>query len=85
MEAHNNDTSIPAPTNLAALEAWNSRLEQEYQNYSSTWNSLENTSISLNSRREGLDNTYNTLMSSEEKSWISYYPIGIVKDISVYW
>jgi hypothetical protein len=85
MDAHNDNMSVQAPTNLAALEAWDSRLDQEYQNYSNTWNSLENTSISLNSRREGLNDIYNSLMSSEERNWISYYPIGIVKDISVYW
>ena len=82
---YNSRTGSNSTYSISQLNAWKSRLDQEYENYSNTWNTLDSTRISLNSRLTGLEETYNSLMSSDERNWTSYYPIGIVKGFQVYW
>ena len=74
-----------APANQAELEAWQAKLDAEYDEYRSTWNRLEAWRQQLNMQKSVLDGRLNALHNAEESKWITFSPMGIVKDIDIYW
>lgn len=80
----NSALSTPS-TNLADLEAWQARLDAMYDQYKSTWKRLEAWRQQLNAQRAALNGRLNALRNAEESKWITFSPMGIVKEIDIYW
>lgn len=75
----------PAPSNLASLQSWKAGLDAKYDQYSQTWNRLDGWKKQLDDERKDLEARRAALLASEEYSWVSYTPPGVVKTVDVYW
>lgn len=75
----------PVPSNLAELQAWQSRLNAKYDQYSTEWSRLDRWSKELDKKLASIKAWRSKLVNAEEYNWITYTPPGIVDEIEVYW